>query len=372
MTTQTLPTLDELTLKLAAPFPPERVKFRIQSAKTTDREGRVQLVRYITARDVVRRLNEVVGAGGWSYDFDVLARSPKTGAVSEVKGCLTVGGVTKCAIGTAKDDAADLGKQSKSADADGLKRAAVLHAVAAYLYELPPCWHRVNGKAPNAVELRELREAYAKLLKLDTANVGTLQADDFDDDEGDGGAVAEGGATIAGAATTVNEARERVAQRMAETGMTFEPDGVEDEADRDARQAAGPATEQQRVTIAALSRQLGKTDVPKVKTFGEAYTLLDKLQAEARAHNAKTAPAQRASGGPAQTAHKPTDTVSAATIAAFKAEVMTQRGLDWPKVVAGIPQVLASKHAVNAMTYAELAIVRKKLDEKAASATAAG
>jgi hypothetical protein len=158
------------------------VKFRIQSSKRSA-NGKLQLVRYITARDVVQRLDEVL-PGRWSYTCDVLRRGA-SGAAVEAKGVIWIGEMRREAMGTARDDSADPGKATKSADSDALKRAGVMFGIGAYLYALPPCWYKTESdKYISAQELIALRREYAQLVKLEMAT-STLSADDLhgDDDE---------------------------------------------------------------------------------------------------------------------------------------------------------------------------------------------
>ena len=52
---------------LAAPFPPDRVSWRVGS--TTSDKSRGMALAYIDARDVMDRLDEVVGPGNWQCRY---------------------------------------------------------------------------------------------------------------------------------------------------------------------------------------------------------------------------------------------------------------------------------------------------------------
>lgn len=125
-------TLDEVYDDLRAPFPDHVHKFRIGSTwgnRSGGRSGRPLV--YIDARDVMDRLDEIVGPGGWE---DRIRPTNVAGAfVCE----LTILGVTKSAVGQAGDGESE---KEKSGESDALKRAAVKFGVGRYLYniDLPP------------------------------------------------------------------------------------------------------------------------------------------------------------------------------------------------------------------------------------------
>src|SRR5207248_1048086 len=104
---------------LGAPFAPDEIEFLPRGYYN----GKARALAYIDARDVMRRLDAVVGPGNWTFDFDLLAPDGKM-----VKGRLTVFGVTKCDAGQAEDE----GEPLKSAVSDALKRAAVHFGIGRY------------------------------------------------------------------------------------------------------------------------------------------------------------------------------------------------------------------------------------------------
>jgi hypothetical protein len=134
--------------RLRAPFNPNMVDFRVQGK--TNADGKAQVVAYIDARSVQDRLDEVVGAGGWSFTWE-----PVTLANNElhvVKGSLTIHGVTREDVGTASNF-----DPSKGAVSDALKRCAVTFGVGRYLYDIPSSWVTVNKERILPATLTQLR-----------------------------------------------------------------------------------------------------------------------------------------------------------------------------------------------------------------------
>ncbi|TFU25610.1 Rad52/Rad22 family DNA repair protein [Thermus tengchongensis] len=131
--------MDEVWQKLAEPFPPGEVQWRIE-ALSRDKK-RALVVPYVDARTVLDRLDRVVGPEGWQDAYEVLADAERTvrdergerrERLVEVKCRLTVLGVTKEDVGE--------GDSLKAAFSDALKRAAVKFGVGRYLYRLEKQW----------------------------------------------------------------------------------------------------------------------------------------------------------------------------------------------------------------------------------------
>jgi hypothetical protein len=123
----------EIVTALSAPFGAEELEFRAGAVSGT----RALALPYIQARDVMNRLDTVVGAAGWSYDFDLLSGDGRM-----VRGRLTVLGVTKCDAGESGGEDEPL----KSAVSDALKRAAVHFGIGRYLYSLPKVWGEYDAQ----------------------------------------------------------------------------------------------------------------------------------------------------------------------------------------------------------------------------------
>jgi len=128
--------MDEVWRKLAEPFPPGEVQWRIEALSKDKRKALV--VPYVDARTVLDRLDKAVGPEGWHDSYEVLSDQERTlegerrERVVEVKCRLTVLGVSKEDVGE--------GDSLKAAFSDALKRAAVKFGVGRYLYRLEKQW----------------------------------------------------------------------------------------------------------------------------------------------------------------------------------------------------------------------------------------
>lgn len=123
--------LSEAYKELSKPFDPKEVELKVQSTSKDRKRGLV--VAYVDARAVLDRLDEVVGPGGWSDSYRLLADlKDESGRRVEVACALTVLGITKEDVGE--------GDTLKAAYSDALKRAAVKFGVGRYLYRLPKVW----------------------------------------------------------------------------------------------------------------------------------------------------------------------------------------------------------------------------------------
>jgi hypothetical protein len=117
--------------RLRAPFPPEKVSWRIgQSLRSTGR-ARAMMLAYIDARDVADRLDEVLGLEGWQNRYSHAE------------------GKTVCEIGIRSngewiwraDGAGDTDVEGeKGALSDAFKRAAVRFGIGRYLYDVQTPW----------------------------------------------------------------------------------------------------------------------------------------------------------------------------------------------------------------------------------------
>ena len=109
--------MNKIEMALKRPFEPAKLKWR-------KGPGGKELV-YITARDVMDRLDLAVGISGWESSYkEVMGR-----VVCELTLCIEGKYITKC---DGADDTAIEG--AKGALSDALKRAAVQFGVGRYLY----------------------------------------------------------------------------------------------------------------------------------------------------------------------------------------------------------------------------------------------
>lgn len=117
----------KISAALAMPFPREQVSWRVGNTNAKFKRPEEKLkglpLAYIDARDVMGRLDDVVGAGGWSDDYkEVMGRIICT---------ITIHGVSK------SDGAGDTDTEGeKGGISDAFKRAAVKWGVGRYLYDI--------------------------------------------------------------------------------------------------------------------------------------------------------------------------------------------------------------------------------------------
>lgn len=139
----------EMLEALAAPFPPQDIEWRVQSA-TRGQNGVIKLLvlPYIESRAVMTRLDSVCGAN-WQTHFDKI----------EVKGKEAFQCRLSIKIGEewiTRTDAAEVSdiESVKGGHSNALKRSAVQWSIGRYLYDCPQFWvelkqrgeHRVWGK----------------------------------------------------------------------------------------------------------------------------------------------------------------------------------------------------------------------------------
>jgi hypothetical protein len=138
--------------QLAAPFDPDRVSWRV-GATSQDKSKGLALA-YIDARDVMHRLDEVAGPGGWQNDYP------------------HANGKTVCRIGIKvgeewiwkSNGAGDSDVEAeKGALSDAFKRAAVMWGIGRYLYDVPSTWVAIEPMG-KSFKIRE--SEYAKLRNV--------------------------------------------------------------------------------------------------------------------------------------------------------------------------------------------------------------
>lgn len=132
---------------LAAPFPPERISWRVGTSNKKKRQRETgdnyakatkgMALAYIDARDVMGRLDEVCGPGGWQCKYSHAE------------------GKTVCDIGVKVGDEwvwkADGAGNSdieaeKGALSDAFKRAAVRWGIGRYLYDISSPWCELDER----------------------------------------------------------------------------------------------------------------------------------------------------------------------------------------------------------------------------------
>lgn len=124
--------MNEIQEALCEPFHPDCVKWKPGATKGNS----ALALAYIDARDVMNRLDDVVGVGNWSDAYEVLAGGDVMCRLS-----VRIGDewITKSDVG-AIGDSKDQGNDIKTAFSDALKRAAVKFGIGRYLYALDNEW----------------------------------------------------------------------------------------------------------------------------------------------------------------------------------------------------------------------------------------
>ncbi len=140
--------LNDYQKKLAEEFQPQEIKFKPEVTKKTVNGQKVNIknnqgeqiagcTAHIDARDVMNRLDAVVGVGGWSDSYQVLNNG------KNVECTLTVLGVSKSDVGQTNEGG--FADPLKAAYSDSLKRAAVKFGIARHLYSMEMQWKLFDG-----------------------------------------------------------------------------------------------------------------------------------------------------------------------------------------------------------------------------------
>lgn len=150
-------------LALRAPFPPDRISWRVGATKA-DRSQGLGLA-YIDARDVMHRLDEVCGPL-WQCEYTSMTNGTcccrigiKLGSewIWRSNGALNV-------ADSDKPDAQEMAEKGSYSDA--FKRAAVLFGIGQYLYDLDNVWVNLKpqGKS-HVIDPQEMPKLAAALKK---------------------------------------------------------------------------------------------------------------------------------------------------------------------------------------------------------------
>src|SRR5512142_2403909 len=121
----------EILEQLRKPFPASKISFKCQTKP--NEKGNSLVVAYIDARDVMERLDDVIGPY-WSDRYE------KAGTAKGLVCYLTVGGVTRADVGDDDNE----NEPVKSAYSDAFKRAAVKFGIGRFLYDLPKMWAKAK------------------------------------------------------------------------------------------------------------------------------------------------------------------------------------------------------------------------------------
>ena len=122
--------------ELAAPFAPEKVSWRIGQMAKNSETPKGKALAYLDARDVMNRLDEVCGPGGWQNRYS----HAENKTVCEIGIQVMPGEWAWKADGAGDSDI----EAQKGALSDAFKRAAVRWGIGRYLYDIPSPWVAVN------------------------------------------------------------------------------------------------------------------------------------------------------------------------------------------------------------------------------------
>ena len=152
------PMLRDLEAELAEPFLTENISWRVGSTNRDKTKG--MALAYMDARDVMERLDGVMGIGNWQ-DRYINAGNGKT--------CCEIGLFLDGHWVWKSDGAGDTGMEGdKGAFSDAFKRAAVRWGIGRYLYDLKAPWVEIEafGKSHRIKEaevdkLNKVHDAHA-------------------------------------------------------------------------------------------------------------------------------------------------------------------------------------------------------------------
>ncbi len=149
----------ELMQALAAFFPENAIGW-LPGATTQD-GNRALAMPYISARDVMDRLDEAVGPANWFPRFEIIHDQPGV-VICQLSVRLDDEWITKQDLGASNDQDNMVGKQPnqyidrskqyKSACSDSLKRAAIHFGIGRYLYAVDAQWCAYDSKKRRFVE----------------------------------------------------------------------------------------------------------------------------------------------------------------------------------------------------------------------------
>jgi len=159
--------------ELSAPFPPSRIHWRV--GRTNDNKSKGMVLAYLDARDVMGRLDEVCGPGGWTDEYE----ETRSGRVICTLGVQVDGRwVHK------SDGAGDTSFEgAKGAISDAFKRAAVKWGIGRYLYECKAPWIDLdNGYIPKNFDGSQYLTSFSsKQMKTKVWNALKEAASEEDD-----------------------------------------------------------------------------------------------------------------------------------------------------------------------------------------------
>lgn len=160
--------MENLFEQLAAPFPPERIHWRV-GRKSKDGK-KAQLLAYLNARDVMERLDAVVGPENWSDSYE---ETPKR-VICTLRICVWKDGSDWIAKSDGAGDSNMEGEKGGLSDA--FKRAAVKFGIGRYLYDTESPWVTLDdwGNIPKDFDGRRYLRAPVDYMKLVREHFDTI------------------------------------------------------------------------------------------------------------------------------------------------------------------------------------------------------
>ena len=129
---------------LKRPFPVNRIHWRV-GATNKEKTSGIALA-YIDARDVMQRLDEVCGIGGWQCRYPFAGCCEIGILVDGLDDRITDGWIWKSNGAGATDVEGEKGQYS-----DAFKRAGVMWGIGRYLYSLPNEWVPIQPRGRSYV-----------------------------------------------------------------------------------------------------------------------------------------------------------------------------------------------------------------------------
>ena len=195
---------------LSAPFEPHIVQWRVgstnkrnfEAGKTDARKG--QALAYIDARDVMKRLDDVLGSHNWQDEYSPMPNGAVSCTLSiwfDDRGWVKKSDGAGATGDTSKESEREMA--TKGGFSDAFKRAAVKWGIGRYLYDLDSPWVQLNEwwgipdsempklrkllggvaatPAPAAQSLpkKDARETYKELVDLIRATRSVAELDDL-------------------------------------------------------------------------------------------------------------------------------------------------------------------------------------------------
>lgn len=150
---------EQILEALKEPFPPEKVRWRIGKGGQGEEKP---VLAYIDARDVMERLDDVVGTENWQDEY---RETPSGRVLCQLGLCLNLpgDGETRPEWIYKSDGAGSTGFEGeKGGISDAFKRAAVKWGIGRYLYDVKAPWVvPLNNKPPPSFDGKRYLKGHA-------------------------------------------------------------------------------------------------------------------------------------------------------------------------------------------------------------------